>query len=101
MTDRDDDALRERFASLRREDAAAVRPFRALLTAKRAARRLGFVVRWAGAAIIVIVVVGVLLATRGRGAIAIDLATVRWEGPTDFLLRLPGEDLLRTVPRFN
>jgi len=29
----------------------------------------------------------------------IDLAAVRLHAPTDFLLKLPGADLLRTVPR--
>src|SRR5205807_985070 len=29
----------------------------------------------------------------------IDLATVRWQAPTDFLLNLPGDELLRSVPQ--
>jgi len=39
-----------------------------------------------------------VLFTNGRQGGLIDLAAVRWEAPTDFLLALPGEELLRAVP---
>ena len=29
----------------------------------------------------------------------LDLATVRWQAPTDFLLKLPGDELLRSLPQ--
>ena len=34
----------------------------------------------------------------GAGGV-IDLAAVRWQAPTDFLLKVPGAELLRTVPQ--
>src|SRR5881398_927531 len=57
--------------------------------------------RRAAAAVVVVGVALALLFTRpDRHGRTIDLATVRWEGPTDFLLVLPGDELLRTVPDF-
>jgi len=38
--------------------------------------------------------------TGGKRVALVDLATTHWEAPTDFLLRTPGAELLRTVPRF-
>ena len=104
MTERNDSDLRDRFRALRREDAAAAPPFDATLAAARARRvapshrRTGWL---AAAAVVVAAVAVVLLFTRpDRHGRTIGLATVRWEGPTDFLLVLPGDDLLRTVPHF-
>ena len=42
------------------------------------------------------VVVALLLSRRG---VPTDLATVRLKTPTDFLLALPNEELLRSVPQ--
>ena len=50
----------------------------------------------AAAIVIAGVAVALLLARR---AVPTDLATVRLKTPTDFLLALPNEDLLRTVPQ--
>ena len=104
MIEQNDSELRDRFRALRREDAAAARPFDATLAsarARRAARprhRRGWL---AAAAVVVAAVAVVLLFTRpDRHGRTIGLATVRWEGPTDFLLVLPGDELLRTTPRF-
>lgn len=49
----------------------------------------------AAAIVIAGVAVALLLARR---AVPTDLATVRLKTPTDFLLALPNEDLLRSVP---
>jgi len=103
MTERTDHDLGEQFHALRREDAAAAPPFYATLAAARAwhataprRRVLGL----AAAAILVAgVAVALLLARRDRRGVPIDLAAVRWKAPTDFLLALPGEELLRTVPK--
>ena len=102
MTERNDHDLGEHFHALRREDAAAAPPFHATLAAARAhaaapprRRTLGLAV----AALVVASVALALLFTRpDRRGVTISLATVRWEGPTDFLLVLPGDELLRAVP---
>jgi hypothetical protein len=98
MSERNDHDLAEQFAALRRADAAAAPSFHATLTATRARdtakprrRALGF------AAAIVIVGVAIALFLTRR-AVPTDLATVRLKTPTDFLLMLPNEQLLRTVP---
>src|SRR2546422_259976 len=53
------------------------------------------------AAVIVVVAVVVISLRRERDGVRleIDLATVRWQAPTDFLLNLPGDELLRSVPQ--
>ncbi len=100
MTEHDDHDLGDRFHALRRDDAAIAPAFRATLAAARAhgarkpqRRALGFAV----AGIIVASVAVAVLAIRHR--LPNDLATVRLKAPTDFLLALPNEDLLRTVPQ--
>jgi len=102
MTERNDSELSDRFRALRREDAAATPPFDATLAAARARRaaRPRHRTGWLAAAAVVVagVAVALLLTRPDRQAGTIGLATVRWEGPTDFLLVLPGDDLLRTVP---
>lgn len=98
MIDRDEDELRERFARLRREDSAGVPAFRRILAATpaRPSRRgLGFAV----AAMLALVALVATLTVRDRNPLPVNLAGVRVHAPTDFLLRLPGAELLRTVPR--
>ena len=99
MTERNDHDLGEQFRALRREDTTAAPAFRATLAAARARRAatprrraLGLA---AAALVLASVAVALLLARRG---VPIDLATVRLKAPTDFLLALPNEELLRTVP---
>ena len=101
MTEHDREFER-RFHALRREDAAGAPPFRATLAAARARgarpphrRMLGLA---AAAAVIAGVAVALLFVRHGPRGVPGDLATVRWETPTDFLLALPNEKLLRTVP---
>ncbi len=102
MTERNDHELGEQFHALRREDAAAAGPFHATLAAARARATAASRRRTLGLAAAGIVVAGVGLAvlfTRAhRHGVTIDLATARWVAPSDFLLRLPGDSLLRSVP---
>lgn len=98
MIEPDDNELRERFAGLRREDRAAVPAFRRSLAAVRVRpnrRGLGF----AAAAMLAVVALVVMLTVRTRHRSPVDIAGVRVRAPTDFLLKLPGAELLRTVPR--
>ncbi len=104
--DHDDDRdLRERFQALRREDSGRTPSFQTTLVtgrARRAAesaprrRALGLAVATAVAAGVALVL---LFSQHGRPGVAVDLATAHWEAPTDFLLRIPGDELLRTVPQ--
>jgi len=101
MSDRDDHDLRDRFRRLRREDVAGATPFRATLAAaaRRGASPRPPALRIAAAAAVIAALgVTVVLAGRGRRGIPIDLARARWQAPSDFLLRVPGAELLRTVP---
>jgi hypothetical protein len=98
MTEHDDHELGERFHALRREVAAAVPPFRSMLEAALARphpRRFG---RAVVATALTLVALVLILTLRGRHRAAVDLAGVRVHTPTDFLLQLPGADMLRTVP---
>jgi hypothetical protein len=97
----DDDAdLSERFAALRAEVQARAPTFDAVL--RRSLRRQrppGFPVRKAvlAAAAALLLSVGVRSLLRPVRP-AIDLSVTTWRGPTDFLLRVPGEASLRTLP---
>ena len=101
---RDDDVdLRERFARLRGDDQQRVPPFASVL-AGRGIHRYA-----ASAALLRVVVVaaGVVLAAlifRAWSApnVEADFAHPRahWRAPTDFLLDVPGGDMLRTIPSF-
>ena len=104
MTERDTHELRDRFDALRREDLEHATPFQRLLATARARRAapsgrrpLGLA---AAAIVLVAAVLALLLSRRHRDGVPIDLAAVRWKAPTDFLLQLPGDELLRTVPEF-
>lgn len=103
MIERDDHHLRKAFEALRREDAAGTPPFGATLAAARARETPALRYRALGlAAAAVVAVVAVVLSTwhhRNGVRLEIDLATVRWQAPTDFLLKLPGDELLRSVPQ--
>ena len=92
--------LRNSFHALRREEAVRTPPFDATVVAAR--RRTGPRLRrgalvLAAAAVLTGVALALVLAPHRQGA-RIDLATVHWDSPTDFLLRLPGDELLRTAP---
>src|SRR2546430_1221925 len=87
-----------RRAALRRwlPFAATIAAARARRTARPRRRALGL-----AAAVIVVLAVVVISLRRERDGVRleIDLATVRWQAPTDFLLNLPGDELLRSVPQ--
>jgi hypothetical protein len=98
MTEREERDLRERFAALRLADGATAPVFQHTVAAARARPpRRGTVLTVAAAFALVVLVV--MLAVRSRHRPDIDLAGVRVHAPTDFLLQLPGAELLRTVPR--
>jgi hypothetical protein len=102
MTDADTN-LRDRFAALRREDAAVAPTLAALRAAavRRPARR-AYVVPLAsvlGVAVVAIVVALGLWRTRAPREPLVSLSTTHWQSPTDFLLRVPGAQYLETVPR--
>ncbi len=105
MIERDDHHLRAAFEALRREDAAGTPPFQATVAAARARPAAGpghRALRLAAAAAAVALVAVVVVSTRRERdgvRLEIDLATVRWQAPTDFLLKLPGDELLRSVPQ--
>jgi hypothetical protein len=103
MIERDDPHLRQRFEALRREDAAGTPPFRATVAAARAGQAAapGRRALWLAAVLVAVVAVVVVSTWREQDGVRveIDLATVRWHAPTDFLLKLPGDELLRSVPQ--
>lgn len=107
MDERDARDLRARFRAWREAEAEAGPSFRSTLAAARhrgARRPLRPVGRraWSlavlGGGIVAAVLVVLVTRRRGRPPV-VDLATVRWAAPTDFLLRLPGQRLLEGVPR--
>jgi hypothetical protein len=105
MTDRDDardSTVGRRFRALREEDAGGAPPFGPTLDrayARRAPARRGRRIALGAAALIAAALV-LLVARTHRPPAAIDLAAVRLPTPTDFLLQLPGAELLRSVPQF-
>jgi hypothetical protein len=104
MIERDDQHLKRAFEALRRKEAAGGPLFQATVAAARA-RRAGVPRRRALglAAVVVAAVIALVVASTRRirtsDRLEIDLATVRWQAPTDFLLKLPGVELLRSVPQ--
>jgi len=94
-----DDRLGQLFQALRRHDAGLRPPFADTLAAARRRRptRRGAVVA-ALAAAAALVLLAVIWGGPSRHQGIVDLATARWEAPTDFLLQTPGAQLLRTVP---
>lgn len=104
-----DDDLRATFAALRHEEAARVATFRQLLapalSARTPKRRLVF-----GPALLAAAVVVTLSALVGRALLVADIderlgaetpvSLAAWTSPTAFLLHLPGNEVLSTVPSF-
>jgi hypothetical protein len=95
--------LRERFAELRRQDQAHAGEFSNFLhRARPRANRIGLSV-WVAAAAglaVMIAVVVMSIPRSGRRTIGSpEISITEWKSSTDFLLRTPGLELLRTVPR--
>jgi hypothetical protein len=107
--ERDDAELREQFQRLRRQDERLARPFSAFRLAARQRPRAGsrglLRYRLAAAALGLALVAGMgaLHLLRPHAARFPDEAAIarlsRWRAPTDGLLRAPGDQLLRGVPR--
>lgn len=102
----DDRDLAGHFARLRREQRQAASPFAAVSArpAPRQSSRTPFV--GLAAAIVVAIAIGVLgirHESSPPGArqqpLVLDLRSARWVAPTDFLLYVPGDWLLRELPR--
>ena len=95
--------LRERFAELRREDQAHAGEFDSLLHRARLRanpiRRSVWVAAAAGLAVMIAVVVMSIPRSGRRNNGGPEISITEWKSSTDFLLRTPGLDLLRTVPR--
>lgn len=103
MTDRHDapdSAVGTRFRALRHEDAGGAPPFGATLDAAYARRAVTRRRQWLvlGTAALIAGALGLLVERTRAPRPTIDLAAVRLATPTDFLLRLPGAELLRSVP---
>jgi len=102
----EDRGLRERFASLRREEESGATSFERVLEGRPPAaqpRRRMAVPAFAGIVLLagLALVVGQVWQLRrgvAPGETALPLAS--WSEPTAFLLRTPGSDLLSTVPAF-
>jgi hypothetical protein len=103
MIDDHDEDLKQRFVALRRAAEAASPSFQATVAKARAGGGGERRRRWLPVATALGVGVALALLLMRRQPlephVAIDPATVRWRAPTDFLLTLPGDELLRRVPR--
>jgi hypothetical protein len=96
-----DQEFRERFGSLRREDAKRAPGFERVLqrSRRRPSSRLGAL---AMSCLLVAAMAVTVLQISHRARPAPHDATLslaNWRAPTDFLLNTPGRELLRTVPQ--
>jgi len=103
MTDDGERQLHEQFRVLRHHAGAGAPEFRDVVAGlvwrrESAGRRRGRVAGLAVAAAAALLLFAVLR-PGGRRMVLVDLDAARWEAPTDFLLRTPGAELLRAVPR--
>ena len=109
MTDMRDDELRAAFNTLNREVQASAPAFAELASPPRlnAASRRHRVRR--GSFLIAAILIPAFIAWQARSIpgfdferfsalTGIDPGDVTWKAPSDFLLSVPGEDLLRTIP---
>jgi hypothetical protein len=92
--------LRERFAELRREDQAQAGEFSVF---RLRARRHASPVRisaWIAVAAVLAVVVVIWAHRRERRDVSSPAISITdWKSSTAFLLRTPGQEVLRTIPR--
>ena len=98
----DDRDLRERFARSREADRAQMPAFAAVVARAparaRARGRLAIGVAMAAALVVAAFVARDRIA-RSVGHVGLPTPT-HWRSPTDFLLEIPGDELLRTTPAF-
>jgi hypothetical protein len=93
--------VREAFDELRKAEAGLVPPFERVWAAAQARARPGGRLRVAarlawGALLAAAAAVALLVTRGGNGPPALALAA--WRSPTEFLLRTPGDTMLRSVP---
>lgn len=108
MIDEETD-LRERFAELRAEERSGVPRFEPRFESRfqRRPRERRRPVAWgalaATAALLLVAILTVMTRPRPTRFSPSDRAVVRsvaeWHPPTDFLLRTPGSEMLRTTPQ--
>lgn len=109
MIESHDEELRNAFNALRSETRASVPSFASLTsaTAMNAWRRRRR--RRRGAVLMAAIMIPLFLALRARtthepdferffALTGLDPGAVTWRAPSDFLLDIPGRDLLRTIP---
>ena len=100
--DANDDQMRRIFAELRQRELGPVPPFEgvwataAARTGPRPSRVRG-ALAWACAAAAIVVAV-ILLHRQSGSDLAAATQLAAWRSPTAGLLRVPGDDILRTVP---
>lgn len=105
--DHDDAGLREKFRLLKRQDQALAPEFARYWDALRRLPRTHRVwtlnYRFVSAAVALILLIGIGLGIWKKNSSPAE-ATIaqlsQWRAPTDSLLRTPGGELLRTLPRF-
>jgi anti-sigma factor RsiW len=90
----EDRDLRERFASLRREDVLLAPDF--AVVQRRPSGGQPAWSRWAAAAAAMVMVAAVLLVKFYPRPAAPAQSLTEWKSPTDFLLETPGRGLLQT-----
>jgi hypothetical protein len=97
-----DDRLERLFAEMRAAERGHASPFDrvwARVEARAARRRPRRAAWWGASAALAAAGVALLLLT-GRSESEVELAAslMAWRSPTEFLLSLPGEEMIRTVP---
>ena len=99
----DEIELRARFDELRREEQARIPAYRPPhhLPKRRPPVRMRFLA--AAAMLLIVVAIASWRTSSQRDAqrpAAVEVPSLQWTAPTDFLLQTPQSDLLRTTPRF-
>lgn len=102
MNQSEDQDLRQAFDALRRKQAEGTPPLPTLLDrARRGHQAKRPLPRWipvTGAAAAGILLAVAILRPGGEPPSLVSLGAARWQGPTDFLLRVPGAEYLESVP---
>lgn len=97
----EDERLRDLFRAADRAQRAGAPPFAGLLRRERPPRTYRLALLAAAASLLLAgVIIHSLRASRpAPSAPDSFFSSVRWEGPTDFLLETPGKEILDTTPR--